>query len=1203
MPLSSSQIAQLNGSFTQQHMQNMQYSSMIEPHGYNFGGYNTRGQSEGLAARAMNTSSAIGAPMATLGLGLMGLDPLSMGLRTGGAAMGAGAGFGSAALAGVGVAGGMTAGMAAIGYMGNQVMQGAQQTQQFNNSMRSSYAFFNPNGQHGRGFSNTDIRDIGSSIRGMAGGNIGGQFGGTASQFELGPSFNELGRLASNMGRMGLADGVRNAKEFTEKFREMMKSVKTIAEDMGTTLEEAQKTMAAMKGSGVFKNQAGVSSSIRSASVAGGLATTEVTGMMNVGSQISRMFGGTGKQGTMGGIKAIEQVGMAQQLGALSEEDVYQATGLTGAEGRRAMAQQNMMQTGSFLKSSKGRWLLASLAGKNGELDQGSVNDFLTGGMGVNDTRAAAHKNLGKVGRANFIRNEGRLRGAVMEEFGGLAPAMAMMGWAQGKGIDINSMGDREMLFMQRQLGLGRDEADSLVKMTRRLPELLQRRREMREEDQATREHGLRAQGSGIEGVKRKLEAAKDKVNNEMQKVGQDILNVATDRISEWGNRLAGTYEEHSIAGIREAHRAAMMGGKTGAALTKSLVGNGGFMRNLGGGGHGGLGGPHEDIGQARYREHVQDLQFSARLGTASGMDEGLQKLVSGQSLELKRAYADELSGLGGEDRMSAFKRRFGKDTELGKRFRGMDERGQAEFMQQMEGQIGIKNGRLSETFQVPGLAELRGGGGLRTEEQRQEAMGRSLLGLGRSTGARAAEGIGGLLGGAMGTALGPAGIAAGALLGKKGGKLVGDFIEEITGGSKKARAAGALLDDPEMRRVAFDSLSGAAGSEERMLGAISNIRGLAAERGGMDKLTDEEKGRLGGLEAIRTTADLMKVANAKGGLEKMSESDWGKLIAKRKRTVSEMGGDPDAVTKESILANAQGVQGAASEQRKEIVQQLASQVGKSARQEMQALQAGGIARLVSKKGAGGVEALELTGDSAKRLEKAGGKGAVQAAQLAMEVQSLGLRAGRATSADDQARLIGEQEAAGGRLYEMMAGMDVKSLRALGSQMAGTSVGGQASEMIMRGQSLEASKRKLGAGGAIAAQLGVQFGSDEIKGLKGMSAEAQAAAIAARMGVGDDKGFLGGLQEAIAAASKKGGGIQGGAFLQRALEQADPATRKKLEEAQKGQQTPDEKIVEKIGEGNRYLEALVKSNAAAQQKLSEIAGNTKSPDGEKGEKA
>ena len=1147
----------------QQHAAMLQYSGMIEPHGFNYGGYNTRQQSESLAARGMNASSAIGGPAAMLGLGLMGLDPVSMGIRTG-ASVAGGVGLGGAAMAGAAVGGGMALGLGAVSYMGNQVMQGMQQGQQFNNQMRQGYSFFNPGGNHGRGFSEGDIRSIGSSMRGMAG------EGGT---FELGPSFNELGRLAANMGRMGLADGVRNAKEFTEKFHEMMKSVKTIAEDMGTSLEEAQKVMASLKGSGIFKNQAGVSNAIRGASVAGGLATTEVTSMMNAGSQISRMFGGTGKQGAMGGIRSIEQVGMAVQTGALSEEDIYNATGLTGAEGRQAMAQQNMMQTGSFLKSSKGRWLLASLAGKDGQLNQSSVNDFLTGGMSVNDTRQAAHRNLAGVGRANFIRNEGRLRGAVMEEFGGMAPAMAMMGWAQGKGIDVHSMGDREMLFMQRQLGMGRDEMDSMMKMVRKMPELMQHRREMREEDASVREHGLRTQNSGIEGVKRKLEAARDKVNNEMQRAGQDILNVATDKISEWGNRIAGTYEEHIIQGVREAHRVAMMGGREGATARGSLAGG-----SLGGLGKG-LGGPRENFSQSRYRDHVQDLQFSARLGTAGSMSSEMSGLVKENSMGLKRAYAEELSGLGGEDRLAAFKRHFGKSTALGQKFRSMGQREQAEFMQQMEGEIGIKNGRLSETFQVPGLPDLVGGGSIRTEAQRTEAAGRSILGSSQSS----------FVSGGLRAVFG-------STLGGIGSRLLGEW----DGSAKAARAAGSMLDSEEGRRTAFDVLSGAAGGEERLLSNISNIKGLAAERGGMDKLTDEERGQLGFYNAVGMTAELNRAAGAAGGYDKMSSKDWDKIIAKRKRQVAEMNGDPSTVTKESIIAQAQGVAGAASEQRKEVINQLASQVGKSARQESQALRAGGIAKLVTSTSGGMVvDTLMLNDDAKKRLMKEGGQGAVQAAEMALEVQSLGMEMSRANSPEEKAAIYARMTEKGGNLYDKMAGMDVKSLRTLGSQMAGTQVGGQASEMIMRGQAIEGSKRKLGAAGAIAAQMGLQFGADELKGLKGRDAAGAAAALAARLGVGGDENFVKSLEESIAAASQKGGGIKGGALLSRAIAGASEETKKKLEEQSKSQQSPEDKIIDKIGEGNRYLEALVKSSKGAEAKLAELNGKTKPADGEK----
>jgi hypothetical protein len=1168
--MSSAEIAALNGAFSQQNMMRMQYSGMVAPE-YNFGALSHRSGQEGIAARGMSMASAVGGPMAGLGMGLMGLDPLSMGVRTGAAAMGGGFGVAGGAMAGLAVGGGMMAGLGAISYMGNQVMNGMQQAQQFNQQMRQNYSFFNPMSSSGRGFGEGGIREIGNHLRSISGSGGPQQFGSTMDQFGSGPNFNELGRLAANMGRMGLADGVRNVKEFKEKFSEMIKTVTAIATDMGSTLEEAQKAMAAMKGSGIFNRQGSIASSIRSASIAGGLATTEVTGMMNVGSQISRMFGGTGRQGARGGIEAIAQVGTAVQTGALSEEDIYQATGLTGAEGRRAMAQQQMLQTGSFLKSGKGRYLLASLAGKDGRLDADSVANFMSGGMGVEDTRQAAQGNLRKVGRANFIRNEGRLRGAVMEEFGGLAPAMAMMGWAQGKGIDINSMGDREMLFMQRQMGLGRDEADALVKMARKMPDLLQARRNAKADDAGIQEHHLREQSQGLEGIKRKLENARDAVNNEMQKVGQDLLNSATDKIAEWGNRLAGTYEEHLIEGIRASAQAASLGGSRGRELMQGMVGGKNFLSNIKID-RSSLQGLHEDIGQKNFMNRQSDLQFSARMGSLGGMSSDQQALVQSNSSALKKAYAEDLAGLSGEDRLAGFKRKFGKDTELGKSFRKMDPLEQARFMQQMESEIGVKKGMLSETFDIAKYAELRGGGEARTEAQRREQVGRSVLGM-QSAGEQAA-GAGAT--DAMGSSLGDV--------------LSGMGTGESRGSANAARAAGAMFDSAESRQIAFDVLSGNKGAKDKLYAAITSIKGGAAERGGMSKLTDEEKGQLGFYNAVDMTADI----DARGGLDKLTDKDWDELISRQKKAVAAVNGDPSTVTRASITAQTQGVAESAVKQQNEIRGKLAAQAGQAARSDARVLQAGGIASLKSGKNG---EVLQLSAEAFKRMPAGSATG--QAARLALEASNLGLQAERTGDSEEKRRLLLEQQGVNDKLHAAMGGMSVKDLKAFGAQMVGTSIGGEASELLMRGQSLTAGTRRNGAAGAIAAQLGLNLGADEMAALKGKSAEAGAAAIAARLGVGDDKNFTAGLQEAIAAATKKGGGIQGAQLLQRALGQADEGTKKKLEEMAKGQASPEEKIVDKLSEGNKFLEALVQSNKEARAKLAEIAGNTNKPDAEK----
>ena len=72
---------------------------------------------------------------------------------------------------------------------------------------------------------------------------------------------------------------------------------------------------------------------VRQMGLSGGLTTTELTSMANIGSQIARSMGGLGQQGAFGGMKAIGNLGTAMQIGSVGEMDVYNATGMTGAEG------------------------------------------------------------------------------------------------------------------------------------------------------------------------------------------------------------------------------------------------------------------------------------------------------------------------------------------------------------------------------------------------------------------------------------------------------------------------------------------------------------------------------------------------------------------------------------------------------------------------------------------------------------------------------------------------------------------------------------------------------------------------------------------------------------------------------------------------------------------------------------------------------
>lgn len=555
MPWPSELTAQLAGSYGQM------YSSI------GIGGSGMGPMGMGMAADSamgsvVSRMGASGGPILQGAMGMAGLDPISMGIRAGMGAWRGGAGLMGAGMSGMGMLG-ATAGVGlAASWGAGQVFTGMQNQQSFNMGMRQNFNFMNSSG--GQGFSRQDMTAISSNLQSMT--------------HQYGPggevnTFGELSRLAQNMGKMGLTTGVRDAQEFSKRFKDMVGTLKTVATELGTSLEAAQELLSNSRGSGIFRtaDQLKYGAALRTTGLSGGLATSEMTAMGNIGSQIARSVGGLGRQGAMGGIRALGQVGTATQIGALSEEDIYNATGLTGAEGRQAMATQMMQNSGNFMKSSKGRWFLASIAGKNGSLDMDAVNQYMMGGgMDVQSTRDRAHSNLAGVGRANFIRNEGRLRSAAMEQFGGLAPALALTGWAQGKGININDMDDRSMLFAQRQLGMGRDELDATIKIAQNLPQIMQEQRRVASNDSFMQARG---QHMKSEDIRTKLDQMKEGIQGKIQKWGADLYSSGSKWLEDVANRLLNHYETQMNEDVDKVTYNARFGGSGAQQSMREMFG------------------------------------------------------------------------------------------------------------------------------------------------------------------------------------------------------------------------------------------------------------------------------------------------------------------------------------------------------------------------------------------------------------------------------------------------------------------------------------------------------------------------------------------------------------------------------------------------------------------------------------------------------
>lgn len=1188
MAWDSAYTAQLAGSYQGMAMNNMAFSQQI-----GMGG--APGMlSQQMMGGAMNRAYGIGAPLMTAGLGMMGLDPLSLGLKAGMGAWGSGAGLMGAGMMGMGVAGMALGGLALAGYAGNQIMAGAQQQQQLNTALRGSFNFMNPmTGQ--QGFSSGQMGQIGGMMRHMT--------------HEFGPAgevtgMSELTKLASNMGSMGMGNGVRDVQEFSRKFREMVQTAKTMATELGTSLQEAQQMMASMKGSGIFRasDQLKYTGAAKSAAFSGGLALSEVTAMGSIGAQISRSVGGLGRQGVFAGMNTIGQIGTATQMGILGEDDIYNATGLTGAEGRQALATSSLSHAANFLRAGKGRRMLASLADANGTLNEGSVQELLSGGMSIGETMRNSNQNLSKIGRANFIRNEGRLRGAALERLGGFLPAMQLREWADSKGIDINDMDDRSMLFAQRQLGMGRDEVDTAVKMAQRMPEILSQMRSSGQDQAFMDRLGQHRKTHGVDGIKMRFEQAREKVQGSLQKVGQDIFNEGAEQIERFMNKIAGSYEERFSAEAANAYRQAGFGGASGSAAFEKYVGSaqkfgGKANKMFGNTGNGSsffsgfsgfssnellFGGPmalaagganyllrgkslssqFEDAGysmsgvEAIADQTKRDTALRDRLSDIRQMSRVANEAPSSDYLAIGRNNAEWLQASyangsihgSGEDRMVWFGKELlekgDKDLQLKWLTADRDERirimtgARAGALGGSDPKAAAEAARAEASmFAMPGSSSFYFGSGL-TKKEREERLAGAFMGtsevptLGGSIaqGAKYGAGIGAV-----------SGAGVGAIPGAIAGAAAGAAKYFLSNEGDEASGLGSFLDSDEASDIMGGLMSADKKTREETTRRVN--RELATMADKKDKLAPDEKGKQQALHGMLAAKEYDEALNPDGSVDEKKLAE----IAKRHNMKAD-----DVPRAHDVLLAAEG------RKAQERALGLAHKLGDQAVAEMGRIQAAGIATFD-----GNQVTIDKDFAKAAGLSK-GGADYLQAMlrQTAYEGKMAGI-----TDADEAVGLERKGIAERQNANELLQGMSVAEKRKLAQGLAkGGDFGhaGDVSGAAARQDVLQKSIGRKGVGGAVAGALGVTLSKDEQSALKGMNfgsakdQEAAARLIAERLGVGGDADVLKDIKASLSSAQEGGKGVAKSADLLAGvsgLKSVQEAQKKKREESQ-GEKDP-----------------------------------------------
>jgi hypothetical protein len=429
----------------------------------------------------MGTFGGAGARMGHgFGRGMMGLSRRTMGVNTGfmgrmgamgnaisGAyqAGGLGRGIGMAArfggaygMAGAGALAGAAlpigAGLAAysaLEYGGQQMYQGAQDAMMGQALMNRMGPGIAP-GQNMRG----QGAQTGAMMRSMA--------------TEMGTGMEDISRIAQQLNSQRVFQTTRSAKEFRDKFKGVMKAVKEIAEITQSSVDDAAKMFTDLRQQGFYttadiKSQA---ASRQAREMTTGISAGVYSAIGGAGAQMARQYGMRGRYGARLAERNVAGVAQGVRSGAMSEEEVQELGGVE-AVGMR-MAQQQM----GFMRSARGRAMIAYSMGEGGAPDAKRMQRMLSSGMSMEElVTGAAGRGLGVLRAAG-----GREAREQFAQYAGMG--MVSMAAMQQKQL-YGGTSRQGIINMMGTMGVGREEAELMLQQTLQMPKQLaaeQRERE-----------------------------------------------------------------------------------------------------------------------------------------------------------------------------------------------------------------------------------------------------------------------------------------------------------------------------------------------------------------------------------------------------------------------------------------------------------------------------------------------------------------------------------------------------------------------------------------------------------------------------------------------------------------------------------------------------------------------------------------------------
>lgn len=651
MVMSSTDIAMMMSQQNQMFMGQQQFAQQIglpmgggyqQGGGFNYApsggmmgpGFSGGNRFAGGAMSAMGAAASVGG----MGLGVAGMfgklgplgaltDPIAGGMA-GFARMGLAGAIGGAALP-------LGIGMAASHAIGS-VVQGGQQQQMIGNQL-GQFQFFNPAARGGTGFTRQDTMAIGDQIRSMA------------HIPEMMTSVQELTKLLPKLKSSGMMQGVRDATEFAQRFKESIKTIRDVSKTLGTTMEEAADFFAHSRGVGFLGRQAQMQNVLNAQFTSGvtGMNMGQVMGLQQAGAGVAQQFGASRRLGATAVTNIAQQLGVAQQQGRIKEGQLEDVTGLQGPEAIQALSTRFAgAMAGMAQSTAPGRLSIAGMvkfdeSGKAVGIDEEIAKRYREGNIGVDELRRRA-SNLTNAQKISFTR---RIADISMDYagkagVGGMATLMqAAVGGRFGEGSS-----EAAGLLLQRHGGMTTGETDIMQAMggmgdTTGMKDAMARIRQ--------REAQIREKTSP-EAVLRKIKARiHSSTSAHLEQAGAKIFNEMGRAYDEFIDDLVGRH-----------------------VVTLSKEGADNFARAMGGGGTGELKRMFEAAQKGRQAMGAGGLGASGRwmkrgIGLAAGL--GVGALTGGNiplaAMAATGAMSAADSMLQGESEMGAFIRRGAGDT------------------------------------------------------------------------------------------------------------------------------------------------------------------------------------------------------------------------------------------------------------------------------------------------------------------------------------------------------------------------------------------------------------------------------------------------------------------------------------------------------------------------------------------------------------